>query len=160
MHINSDGTDDENAGCSYAVSAFKAFSDIMSGQHKNNSMEHLNRANKGELFVLQFLAMQDATVLPSELSAALQSSTARISALLGRLEKKGQIEREIDKSNRRNILVTITEAGRERVESEMREMQKSATQVFVEMGEDNTREFIRLVRLFFELSEKHMKCIK
>ena len=151
---------DNNSSSDYANRAFISFLDIMSGHQKNNSMEHLNRANKGELFVLQFLTMQSATVLPSELSAALQSSTARISALLGSLEKKGQIEREIDKNNRRNILVTITDAGRKRVESEMQEMQRNVTQVFIEMGESDTEEFIRLTKLFFDLSEKRLNCHK
>ena len=141
----------------YEDKAFNAIFNIMSG-HKQNNMEHINRANKGELFVLQFLTMRDETVFPSELSAALQASTARISALLGSLEKKGQIKREIDKNNRRNILVTITTVGRERVEVEINEMKKSITQVFTKMGKDDTGEFIRLLRLFAELSEDHFHC--
>ena len=141
----------------FADRAFSAVFKVMSGNHKN-SMEHLNRANKGEMFVLQFLDVQDTTVIPSELSVALQASTARISALLGSLEKKGQIKREIDKTNRRNILVTITDEGRKRVKSEMNEMRKNITQVFVKMGEDDTLEFVRLLKLFFELSEKHFHC--
>ena len=145
------------SGTEYADRAFGAFFKIMSGNHKN-SMEHLNRANRGEMFVLQFLDVQDATVIPSELSVALQASTARISALLGSLEKKGQIRREIDKSNRRNILVSITDEGRKRVKSEMNEMRKNITQVFVKMGEADTVEFVRLMKLFFELSEKHFHC--
>lgn len=143
---------DENAD--YADRAFFAISEIMSGNRKN-MMDNMSRANKGELFVLHFLTARHGHVLPSELSAALQSSTARISALLGNLEKKGQIEREIDKSNRRNILVTITEAGRIRALNEMNEMRQSVTRVFLEMGETDTAEFIRLTRQFFKLSQKY-----
>ena len=140
---------------SYEEKAYIAMNKIMSNSQKN-MLENINRANKGELFVLHFLTIRDIQVLPSELSAALQASTARISALLGNLEKKGQIEREIDKSNRRNILVTITEAGRERVKTEMQEMKNSMTRVFTEMGETDTTEFIRLTKQFFELSAKYI----
>lgn len=142
---------------SYIKEAIISFHEIMSNTQKE-MVDSINRANKGELFVLQFLSMRDTAVLPSELSTALQSSTARISALLGALEKKGQIERDIDKSNRRNILVTITEAGRIRAQSEMEEMERGMSQVFADMGEADTVEFIRLMRIFFELGQKYMSC--
>jgi DNA-binding MarR family transcriptional regulator len=138
----------------YADKAVIAFNEIMSNSERN-MLENINRANKGELFVLHFLSMRNTATLPSELSSALHASTARISALLRSLEKKGQIERDIDKSNRRNILVTITEAGYERVNTEMKEMQKSMRQVFTDMGETDAVEFIRLSKRFFELTQKY-----
>jgi len=147
---------ENNSG--YIQKAIVAFNEIMSNSQKD-MLVNINRSNKGELFVLHFLSMRgDRPVLPSELSAALQASTARISALLGALEKKGQIERDIDRSNRRNILVTITEAGRIRAEAEMLEMQQCMTQVFADMGEADTVEFIRLMRRFFELGQKYLPC--
>ena len=139
---------------SYADKAFITFNEIMSNKQKN-MIDNINRANRGELFVLHFLLMSKTEVLPSEISAALNSSTARISALLGALEKKGQIVRNIDKNNRRNILVTITEAGRERAEAEMQEIKNSMTQVFIQMGEEDTAEFLRLTSKFFELFQKY-----
>jgi DNA-binding MarR family transcriptional regulator len=146
---------DDGNSMSYADKAFITFNEIMSSK-QNNMIENVNRANKGELFVLHFLSRHNTEVLPSELSAALGASTARISALLGTLEKKGQIVRNIDKSNRRNILVTITEAGRNRAENEMKEIQRSMTQVFADMGEADTEEFIRLTSQFFDLMQKYM----
>ena len=139
----------------YIEEAVISFHEIMSNSQKD-MIENINRANKGELFILHFLSMRLTPVLPSELSAALQASTARISALLSALEKKGQIERDIDKSNRRNILVTITEAGRMRAETEMNEMQQCMARVFTDMGKADTIEFIRLMRKFFELGQKYM----
>jgi Transcriptional regulators len=144
----------EKNNSDYAKKAAIALSEIMSN-NKKDTFENINRANKGELFVLHYLSMQSAAVIPSELSSALSASTARISTLLRNLEKKGQIERDIDKSNRRNILVTITEAGREHAETEMGKLQKSMELIFIEMGEKDTAEFIRLTKCFFELSEKY-----
>jgi len=145
------------SGLDYAEKASIELNDIMSNS-KKSMLENINRAYKGELFVLHFLAVHNTAVLPSEISAALDASTARISALLGALEKKGQIERDIDKNNRRNIRVTITEAGRIRAETEMEKNQRRAILVFTEMGEADTVEFIRLTKRFFEFSEKHMHC--
>lgn len=140
----------------YVQEAIISFNAIMSNNHKK-TMDHFNRTNKGELFVLHFLLMRDNNeVLPSELSAALQSSPARISALLGALEKKGLVEREIDKSDRRNILVTITAAGRKRIKKKLEEMQGFLARIFTDMGAADTNEFIRLAGRFSELSQKHM----
>lgn len=142
-------------GLSYAEEAVAAWNEIMSNSRRD-MMEDINRANRGELFILHFLSMRNTAALPSELSAALQASTARISALLGALEKKGQIARDIDRNNRRNILVTITEGGRNRVETEMQEMKNRMTRVFIDMGEADTAEFLRLTRRFSELMQNHM----
>lgn len=145
----------EESKLGYVKEAAASFNEIMANSQKN-ALDNFNRPHKGELFVLHFLELRSAPVLPSELSAALQSSTARISALLGALEKKGQIERDIDKSNRRNILVTITAAGRRRIEREMREMRGHLIRIFTEMGEADTAAFLSLTRRFFELFQKHL----
>lgn len=131
------------------------FREIMSNNHRD-TLENMNKANKGEHFVLHFLQEREGAVLPSELSAALGASTARISAVLGALEKKGQIHRDIDKTNRRNILVTITEAGRARAREEHQEMHRRMTRVFADMGEADAVEFVRLSRRFSALMQKHM----
>lgn len=146
---------DDGNSLNYADKAFIALNEIMSNKEKD-MFHSVNRANKGELFVLKFLLTSNTEVLPSELSVALNSSTARISALLSALEKKGQIVRNIDKNNRRNILVTITEAGRNRAVTEMKEIKSSMTKVFTDMGEDDTAEFIRLTRKFFEIFQKNI----
>jgi len=142
----------------YATQSATKFKHLMANNEKD-MLENLNRANKGELFILHFLTNRGSEVNPSELSAALKSSTARISALLGSLEKKGQIERNIDKNNRRNILVTITDAGRERAELEMKELDKALVNVFSDMSEADAAEFLRLTEQFHKLMHKHMSAV-
>jgi DNA-binding MarR family transcriptional regulator len=135
--------------------AVAALIELMTSGH-GNVMEQLNRSAKGELFVLAHLSGKDMAVLPSELSHALHSSTARISAVLGSLEKKGQIRREIDTSNRRNILVTITDRGRERIGASVRHMRAVMTKILAEMGAADAMEFVRLHRRFLEIAGRVM----
>lgn len=139
----------------FAEIAFFEFGQIISTRHKN-ILEFMNRANKGELFILHFLSKCNSKVLPSELSTALQVTTGRISALLNSLEKKGQILREIDKNNRRNILVTITEVGRVRVEEEFNNIKGIIIGIIYEMGESDSLELLRLIKQFFDLSHKYI----
>lgn len=133
-----------------------ALEKIMShgGPGNNKAMDEFTRSGKGELFILKYLYEKNAAVLPSELSEALGSSTSRISAALGSLEKKVLIHREIDTSNRRNILVTITSAGRERIMAMTKQRHNHLTAILTEMGEKNARDFVRLITLFFEISSR------
>jgi len=129
-----------------------ALEEMMSG--RGNAMEQMSRSGKGELFILKYLNDKDTAVLPSEISDAMHISNARISAALGSLEKKGQIHREIDLTNRRNILVTITQEGRERILLNMKKMREHMVCVLTEMGEDDANEFVRLIKRFFEIASR------
>jgi len=119
---------------------------------RENAIEHMGRCGKGELFILKFLYERESAVIPSEISGAMHSSNARISAALGSLEKKGQIHREIDTTNRRNILVTITEKGRERIRASTKQMHRHMVDIFNEMGEQDAVEFARLLKRFSEIA--------
>lgn len=123
---------------------------------RGKAMDEISRSGRGETFILRYLYAKEAPASPSELSEALSSSTARISAALKTLEKKGFIHREVDPDNRRFILVTITEEGRERLHSQMRNMRNHLIQVFTEMGEEDAREFVRLSTHFHEIAQRTM----
>jgi len=136
--------------------AVASLGDIMSSS-RVNMIEHMSRNGKGELFILKYLYDKDTNgtdVIPSEISNVMHVSTTRISAALGALEKKGQVHREIDTNNRRNILVTITEEGRKRTVSEMKKIQEQMVNVFTQMGEHEAVEFIRLLNLLFNTVDK------
>ncbi len=144
-----------NALPAFAQKAATAFQEIMSTAHKNQ-MEHINRGNKGELFVLKHLNENEQAMSPSQLSQALDSSTARISALLKALEQKEEIERQVDKDDRRFVLVNITKKGRERAVEELFQMKENLAQVFATLGADDTREFLRLTALFSNAMKAQM----
>ena len=77
--------------------------------------------------------------------------------MLGSLEKKGLVKREINTADRRNIFVTLTESGSQRARREMDNRQTCMAGIFKEMGEKDTRDFIRLTKRFVELAAKHMR---
>ena len=81
----------------------------------------------------------------------MKSTKGRISAILNSLEKKGFIGREIDKDNRRNIIVTLTDSGREYVTNELKECYKIISHVFEELGEKDSKKFVELTERVFHL---------
>lgn len=113
--------------------------------------ERITRISRGEIFVLKILLFKAGTSTPTEISEAMKSTKGRISAILNSLEKKGFIGREIDKDNRRNIIVTLTDSGREYVTNELQECYKIVSHVFEELGEKDSKKFVELTERVFHL---------
>ena len=139
----------------YADEAAIAFYRVLS-KHRDGRIAQIDMLHKGEIFVLGYLVMNRETTTPSELAQATHTSTARVAAILGNLEEKGQITREIDKDDRRKIQVTVTEAGRERAYAVWKKAREFLRDVFVQMGEEDTALFLRLFDRFLELSNKEI----
>lgn len=118
-------------------------------------LESLLNLGKGELFVLNYLYFRNKAMNPSELSKALGSTTARVSAILKVLEKKQEITREVDSNNRNHVWVTLTNVGRNRAENITKALDKTMTAVFQEMGEQDTVAFLRLTNRFLDTLQKY-----
>ncbi|MBW3079151.1 MarR family winged helix-turn-helix transcriptional regulator [Bifidobacterium simiiventris] len=115
--------------------------------HRSDMQRELTRGAQGEMFAIRQLAHR-GTMTPSQLAAALNATSGRISTLLSSMEKKGLITRETDPDDRRVVLVNLTDAGRERGRKDMEEMRDAVCWIFSQMGERRTREFVDLTREF------------
>lgn len=119
---------------------------------KENRMLHkLIKINKGEHCILKKLYFNVEPMRPSELASEMGMTKGRISTILNSLEKNEQVFRDIDKNNRRNVIVKITEKGKTRIIEEMKELQEKAINAFEKLGEKDSREFARLVIKLFQL---------
>lgn len=114
-------------------------------------LERITRVSRGEIFVLKILLFKDGVSTPSEISEAMKSTKGRISAILNSLEKKGFIGREIDKDNRRNIIVTLSDSGKEYVMNELQECYHIVAHAFEELGEEDSKRFVGLMERVFHL---------
>ena len=113
--------------------------------------ERITRVSRGEIFVLKILLFNNGTSTPTEISEAMKTTKGRISAILNSLEKKGFIGREIDKDNRRNIIVTLSDSGRDYVMKELLECYRIVAHVFEELGEKDSKKFVELTERVFHL---------
>ncbi|MCL2486806.1 MAG: MarR family transcriptional regulator [Oscillospiraceae bacterium] len=119
--------------------------DLLVAHMKSGLSQRLQKAGHGEMFALGFLMKQEGCVLPSSISAAMNSSTARTASLLGALEQKGLVTRQIDPSDRRQILVSLTGEGRALAASHEEHVRDNLEKTLRSLGEDDTRELIRLI---------------
>ncbi len=109
-------------------------------------------ASRGELCLLMHLKRQSGLVLPSELSEAMSVSTARIARLLNTLEDRDLVRRSMDLSDRRKIVVKLTEAGEKYLEAVYERTHKRASAVVDALGAEDTEAFIRIAEKIADIS--------
>lgn len=123
-------------------------------QNRNGAFSKIEKSNKGESIVIKFLARSGEPTSPKHLAESLNLSSARIAVVLGSLEKKGMIVRDMDPADRRRINVTLTKCGMKMAHEEKKEMRDKIIQVFELMGEADTKTFIEMTARFVECSQK------
>ena len=90
----------------------------------------------------------------SEMKDYLCVSKAAVSQMLGSLEKRGLVTRAPDPENRRTIIVKLTDQGRELIEQYERSFDNYIGMLAERFGESDTREIIRLIYKFADISEE------
>ena len=108
---------------------------------------------RGEMCILNYLYDQETPAQPGELRTIMEASSARVAAVLRTLEGKGQIARTIDEKDRRRILVSITDAGRKLVKQRRRELSDYFAQIISQLGEEDTREGMRILGRIVKIVE-------
>lgn len=107
--------------------------------------------------MLRCLARSTVPLLPSDLSEQIHASTARIAVVLNRLEKKGYVSRAIDATDRRRILVTMTEEGREYVETVRAHLCENMKSLLEELGEQDAQEYLRITKRILRITQNGVK---
>lgn len=123
-------------------------------QRKNNRQHQINEFFQGEAFILQYVYQHKDGVFPNDISNSMSITTGRVAAALNSLEKKGFINREIYKNDRRQILVTLTQAGKEMAENQRNESIQRIIKMFESLGEHDAKEYVRIMGKLAGLSSK------
>lgn len=104
----------------------------------------LARLTQGESFVLNYLLTHHRQTHPVDLSRGLMVSTARIAALLNRMEDKHLISRHPDPSNNRQVIVRLSAHGLEVIQHLREQAIHSAAQMLAELGPEDAQELVRI----------------
>ena len=124
----------------------REYMETLHKMRKRKNEKRINASLHGEQFVLTYVAHHDGSVIPSDISAEMGISTARIAAALGSLESKGLITRRIDEKDRRRILVELTSAGREKEAEHTKEIKRVIMRMLENLGEADAIEFLRILK--------------
>lgn len=113
---------------------------------------------RGEINALMMLSMMEARdeiVRPGMLAACSHATPGAVSQTLKSLEEKGLIVRRRGEGDSRSVTISLTNAGRE-FEKEGRRLHDERFMHMLEfLGEDDAREFVRIVNRMLEFEESH-----
>ncbi|MDR0880573.1 MAG: MarR family transcriptional regulator [Clostridioides sp.] len=117
------------------------------------TMNFLYQFSKGETFVLRTLIENDGCATPTFLASKLGASTARIAALLKTLMEKGLVTHSIDKIDKRKKIITITPLGEMIAKERLSSITVNIAESFEKMGEEDSMNFIELLKKYIQISE-------
>ena len=116
------------------------------------SLSAAGGASVGETPVLQYLSSADGDVIPSEIAQKLGFSRARMSHILDSLETKGYVTRRPDSSDRRRVLVSVTESGRDYAAKKNAESVAMLSNQLSSLGEHDAKELVRILNKAYSLT--------
>jgi len=87
----------------------------------------------------------DKNTCISDIQNLLCISKAGVSKKLNILEEKGYIARDIDRNNRRQLIITLTERGKEILRDAEENTDKLLTNIITKLGKEQTAQFIELL---------------
>lgn len=105
-----------------------------------------------EMFILEKVSEEGIGV--TEIQNDLSVTKPAVSQILNILEHKGLILRHTDPVDRRKVTVTLTEAGKLIKAKKHQHVNHIMDLTIERLGEDNTRELIRLMKLLAEISNE------
>ena len=113
---------------------------------------------RGEINALMMLSMMEARdeiARPGMLAACSHATPGAVSQTLKSLEEKGLIVRRRGEGDSRSVTISLTDTGHE-FEKEGRRLHDERFMHMLEfLGEDDAREFVRIVNRMLEFEESH-----
>lgn len=131
----------------------EAFKEINNAKNLFDFQSYL----KGENYLMSRLESLGGVSKPGNLAKELGVSKPRIAAMLCSLERKKLIKRSISKDDKRSSVIVITDKGREWVKLAGNEVHHAVLGVIEKIGEDDTKEFIRIMKKLLLIDQNEKK---
>ncbi len=122
---------------------------------RTKTQQKLGQFTQGECFVLNHLLFSRQPVSPHALAESLGVSSARIAALLNALEGKGMIVRQSVAGDKRRVLVSITDSGRQKAQNGLDNLRDELGRIFAQLGEADTQEYLRITGRILEIAARN-----
>jgi len=90
-------------------------------------------------------AASDSNTTLSDIREYLSITKAAVSQILKSLENKGLINRDVDKNNRRNLIITLTPEGQEMLKIKDAEFNERFSKIATALGESDITQMIAII---------------
>ncbi|HIZ23042.1 MAG TPA: winged helix DNA-binding protein [Candidatus Blautia faecigallinarum] len=98
-----------------------------------------------EYALMRQLALDNNTTDLTSVREYLAVTKASVSQMLASLEKRGLLVRQIDPANRRNLIVTLTPEGIERLRQKEFQVERRLQELLAELDRTDALQFITLI---------------
>ena len=119
--------------------------------------ENLSHAEYRLLTILKQHWAQENLRQPSEISREMGLPKPAVSKLLASLEEKGYIERYCDSRDHRIVYARLTANGEQDLAEVQQRYRNFYFRIFEGMGEEDSREMLRLIKVFFSRIEEEIQ---
>lgn len=116
--------------------------------------ERMKAGFKGENLILAMLMDMGGKATPGELMQNAECTAARLTAIAKSLESKGFVKRIQNSEDKRSTIIEMTSEGISKFMLLQKEAIESILNLIEKLGENDAREFIRLVQRLSEISSE------
>ena len=121
------------------------------------NMPQLSDVSMAEIVIMKDIAKTSDcphhNMSVQDMQSKLHITKSAISQMMSSLEKKGYIEREIDKSDRRKILSTLTPTGENVLKGAKKHADQRLETIISRFGKENTKQLIVLLNKLSDIAE-------
>lgn len=110
--------------------------------------------SQGESGVLLYLLNAKSNVSQSELSENLGVTMPRIVAVINTLQKKELIEKNVDSTDKRKSIISITNKGKDNIIKKKKDAIKFIENVIKELDEQEIEQYIAISKKIEQISNK------
>ena len=100
--------------------------------------------------------VENGKITSSELAAKTKTLPPAVSRTLRGLEEKGYVERNVDKKDRRNTYISLTEKGWKKGEEVRDRMQDFGCSVMSQLKEEDIDQLVAYLDRIYEIAEKEI----
>lgn len=112
---------------------------------KYHPHKQINDSVRGENMALGFIKSEGGSTYPKDIELAMGISSARVAAIIKKLEKRELVTRTGDKIDRRKTLVSLTGKGEKVAKKTEDKIMYALGQMFDALGEEDSENFVRII---------------
>ena len=79
------------------------------------------------------------------------TSSAHVAKILRNLQSKGEVNKEVNDSDKRSAVINITDSGRKHLYSMYDQVVENTVSLLEKLGEDDSRELLRITDRIMEI---------
>lgn len=117
--------------------------------HREKLVRHINQMSRGEEYVLLLLKDSKDPLFPRDISKIMGITSARVAAILRRLEEKGLVTRKASTTDHRCTKVIITEKGDSVIAAQQDKAVAYLTKVLTQLGQEDAVKYTEIMKKIY-----------